>query len=241
MLRDAVHMGDQVEADIRRGSTGREIPSAQADLVGEIKSWLCSDLAVWTNHPLSSKFLKEINTRELQQSSCSSLEAFRMQWVEGTPTCERMGAPEPGQTPAGRYNEKGCPALYLSLEYDGARREIKNFGASPREALWVQKYNLPLKKLSVVDVRVQGDVDWFGTVFDYCETAERANNSSSPYPCSRRIAALVRQAGYDCMLIPGVRGDRDGRYTNAVVFNFGSHRGCDWQMGNPEQVIFTVN
>ncbi len=159
-----------------------------------------------------------------------------MQWVEGVPARDRMGAPDENNASAGRYNDESRPVLYLSLEYDGALQEMKRAEAPSRKTLWVQKYSLPLGQLSVLDVRASGGDDWLWKAFDYCETTERSSDLSSPYPCSRRIAGLVRQAGYDCILIPGVRGDPSFRYTNVVVFNFGLHRGCDWQVGKPEEV-----
>lgn len=222
-------------ADINRGATGREISSDQADLFDEIMAWLRSSGPNWEKHSLTGQFRNELATRKLPRASCSFQQAFRMRWVEGTPTRVRMGAPEADITPAGRYNEVGCPALYLSLEYHGALREMENAQASSWEALWVQKYSIPLNQLSVVDIRANGVDDWIGMVFDCCETTERIVDPKDPYPCSRRIASLVKQAGYDCMLIPGVRGDQNTRYTNAVVFELGTHRGWDWQVGDPER------
>jgi len=225
-------------ADLNRGATGREISSAHADLGDEIDAWLHSDTADWDQHPLTGRFRNELVTHKLSQVSCSFQRAFRMQWVEKPPNCSRMGAPDKSITQAGRYNEPEDPVLYLSLECCGALREMQNTEAPSGTALWVQEYELPLDQLSVVDIRAKAVDDWLGTIFDRCETRERTIDPSNPYPCSRRIAALVKQAGYDCMLIPGVRGDPDGQYTNAVVFTLGLHRGHDWQVGKPKEVIF---
>jgi hypothetical protein len=227
---------DQVAADIRRGATGREISSAQADLFDEIKAWLHSDAADWNQHPLTDRFRNELVIHKLPQVSCSFQRAFRMQWVEGTPNCSRMGAPDQRITQAGRYNEPKDPVLYLSLEHCGALREMQNTEKPSGASLWVQEYKLPLDQLSVVDIRAKTVDDWLGTVFDYCEIHERTIDPRNPYSFSRRIAALVKQAGYDCMFIPGVRGDPEGRYTNAIVFTLGPHHGRVWQVGKPEEV-----
>lgn len=237
-MMGGISIHDEVLADIIRGATGRGISSAQLDLFGEIKAWLHSDAADWDQHPLTGHFRNQLVTRELPRVSCSFQPAFRMQWVKGTPNHSRMGAPDQSITQAGRYNEPKDPVLYLSLEYCGALREMQNTEKPSGAALWVQEYKLPPGQLSVMDIRANAVDDWLGTVFDYCETDERTIDPSNPYPCSRRIAALVKQAGYDCMLIPGVRGDPDGRYTNAVIFKVGLHRGRDWQVGEPKEVIF---
>jgi RES domain-containing protein len=226
--------------DIKRGATDRDISSAQADLTDDIKSWLLSDEVGWHKHPLTDQFLSALaryENRDLRQLPCGPQDAFRMQWVVGKPTATRMGAPEESQAPAGRYNEQHVPVLYLCLQYQGAIREMERPNSQSREALWLQKYRLPLDELSVLDVRATGGDNWVRTVFDYCETSERERDSDKPYPCSRRIAGLVKRAGYNCMLVPGVRGDPTFHYTNAIVFQFGLHRGCKWQVGSPEPVF----
>lgn len=68
-------------------------------------------------------------------------------------------------------------------------------------------------------------------VFWLCETAcgDGWNPAQPTFQFSQQVAEFVRAAGFDGMLVPGVRGREDRRYSNLVLFTHAGWRG--WLRG----------
>jgi RES domain-containing protein len=193
----------------------------------QIEAWLELPDAEWLADPSTHCFKNALNTGR-EYDSRLELTAYRLQWVTGIPDRMRMAAPE--KPSVGRYNNEGQPVLYTSLDATGAFFEMQAGGPSEYHRLWLQEYRIPVTGMRILDARPAAtENDIVDLAFDYCETTERVH----PYYGSRRIASLVRALGFDGILVPGVRGGRECRYTNFVVFNLGQHRGFDWQIGEP--------
>jgi hypothetical protein len=126
-----------------------------------------------------------------------------------------MGPPPPNAAPAGRYNEAGRPALYLTDRPEAAALEARGDGH-----LFVQLFIVPAKELQILDavpVERPGFVDSVFDAAEECGLDGRSGPSDLSFP--RLVARLARQAGYDGMRVPGVRGSIELRYTNLVVFD----------------------
>lgn len=234
MAEDSVVIGDLVSADIRRGATGRYIRSHDLDSGPKLEAWLDTSLAQFDAHPLTRSFRNDLALCRTEFPPSGQL-AFRVQAVcladEGRPDAMRLAAPPPARASCGRYNEARAPALYLSECECGAVSELR-CRAADQVLFWAMRYCIPPCG-PIADIRPHAaGADWIAAVFDLCETVER--DADRTYPRSRRLAALVRGAGFDGLMVPGVRGDpaRIANHWNLVVFD-PEECGVRWQVGDP--------
>lgn len=124
-----------------------------------------------------------------------------------------------------------APALYLSECECGAVSELRR-RAGDQMLFWAMRYCIPPRG-PIADIRPHAaGAEWVAAAFDLCETVER--DADQAYSRSRRLAALVRGAGFVGLMVPGVRGDpaRIANYWNLVAFD-PQERGMRWQVGDP--------
>lgn len=116
-----------------------------------------------------------------------------------------------------RYNEIGVIALYLCDCERGVRREVK-WRSDPR--LFLQQYEIPLNALRLADFSSADLNNFARAVFEVAENCfVEGRAGRSDYIFSQAVGQLVREAGFEGMLVPGVRGDQDFKYRNVVIFD----------------------
>jgi hypothetical protein len=138
-----------------------------------------------------------------------------------------MGPPLPAKASAHRYNRAGAPVLYLCDSVGGVRREL---GADVDE-LYIQRFSVPVNDLHVADLTA---VELPEVIRGAFYTAELIGVMGLRTPLetfafSQALAEMIAGAGFDGMLVPGVRGEREARYTNLVVFHFDNWRSWSLQ------------
>ena len=115
------------------------------------------------------------------------------------------------------YNEIGVVALYLCDCERGVHREVKQ-RSDPR--VYLQEYDIPLDKLRLADFSSAHLDNFTRAVFEAAEDCcIESYAGPSDYRFSQVVGQLVREANYDGMLVPSVRGDQDFRFRNVVIFD----------------------
>ena len=142
-----------------------------------------------------------------------AIRAYRGRALDQTgphPTSLDMGPPKPHQTDDnGRYNRRGCPALYLCDSEYGVQREFLG-----EASLFVQEYEIAIQDIRIADLRSLTPDSFICGVLWYAEMAGRDGYPSRIF--SQTIADIVGQH-FDGMAIPGVRGEQDQTYSNIVM------------------------
>jgi hypothetical protein len=131
---------------------------------------------------------------------------------------KQMGPPCPGGQPPGRYNSAlGDNVLYLADSKEGVLAELK---PKSGERTFFQWYRIPATSLQIGDFASSELSDFMTAVFDYAENEGRCcdEKKNSEWPFSQALAKLIRQSGFDGIIVPGVRGSADRKYKNINVF-----------------------
>jgi len=155
--------------------------------------------------------------RQLLQSlglaAASTFEApvFRGRFFSNPPgSFQDFGPPPPASR--GRYNAQGVPALYLCSSVNGVIREL---GPPPPGCrLWIQRFQI-LPELRMADARELAIDSLAAAVFWLIESGR--DRSLSPPRLGERVGQLIGTE-YDGLIVPGVRGEPNELYWNAVVF-----------------------
>jgi hypothetical protein len=211
---------------LKEGHTGRTVTAADEYVRAE----------AWAKQETQEELLSHGGYREFQGLLLGvqilggpALPCFRGRRELGfnakAPACGEMGPP-----PGGRYD--GPRSLYLCRSDYGVNRELKE-----REGpLYIQRYCIPTDQLRLADFVQLEERSFINAVFKFCEDAnllKRANPTTlhayyKSYLFSQTVARLVREAGFDGMVVRGVHGenvqDEQGQwcpkhYSNVVVFN----------------------
>ena len=208
-----------------RGSSARGIRGAtytgrSIDVEGrypEAKNWL-------ENYEASQGELSQLE-RELLESLglavAAAFEAplFRGRFLSSPPgSFQDFGPPPPDRARQGRYNAEGVPALYLCSSVNGVMREL---GPPPPGCrLWIQRFRI-LPELRMADARQLTIDSLAAAVFWLIESGR--DRSSPPPRLGQRVGQIIG-ADFDGLVVPGVRGEPNELYWNAVVFR----PGCRW-------------
>jgi hypothetical protein len=179
---------------------------------GEVDAW-SRDLGL-RSVPLFRRVRDALH--ECPTVSGETIVGFRGRTIPSrTPKRSDFGPPPPSVTPANRYNFSGAPALYLCTVREAVGREL------PAVAdVWVQRFEIPLADLRVVDLRspkvrsdpLVGSVMW---------AADLAGDDGQPSQDFTRLVASIVAEAFDGMLLSGVRGDSTFLYSNLVLFRPG--------------------
>jgi len=124
--------------------------------------------------------------------------------------------------------------LYLATSASGVVRELCS--ELPPVDLYCQNYRLPLGVLRVVDFSSPDLENFVHIAFDYAEYGLGSGGiNDREYGFSQVLAEIVEAAGYEGMIVPGVRGTPDDRYCNVVLFSAESWK--EWVEGEPFLLI----
>jgi RES domain-containing protein len=130
-----------------------------------------------------------------------------------------VGPPTTDAAADGRYNRQHTPALYLADSVEGVRLEC----SAPR--LCVQEFRIDQRGLKLADLSSPLVPNVLAAAFDMAESSCVPRRAGRPdYAFSQLLATFVQKAGFDGMVVPGVRGTTSQRYRNIVVF-----RCADWR------------
>ena len=196
--------------------TGRH--TVANELHADVQRWAMS--SNYETHELYAKFLDLLKKSPLYTSE--KFIGFRGRRFDSANKPSRLDmGPPPAQDARGqRYSKQNYPALYLSETKAGVLREPIS-GSDP---LWIQKFVIPIATLRIADFRVENTSELATQVFWFAEHAGEAS-VMPPIEFSQFVASLVARQ-FDGMLVPGIRGDREYRYSNLVVLK----RVDEWKM-----------
>ena len=179
-------------------------------------------------YPVAKEWLENYETspgerpeleRQLVQSlglaAASTYDApfFRGRFFSTTPgSFQDFGPPPPDRASRGRYNAQGVSALYLCSSVIGVIREL----ATPPKGcrLWIQRFQI-LPELRMADARELAIDSLAAAVFWLIESGR--DRSLPPPRLGERVGQLIGTE-YDGLIVPGVRGEPNELYWNAVVF-----------------------
>jgi hypothetical protein len=138
---------------------------------------------------------------------------FRGRFFRNPPgSFHKFGPPPPDRASRGRYNAQGIPALYLCSSVNGVMRELAT--PPPGRRLWIQRFQI-LPELRMADARELAIDSLAAAVFWLIESGR--DRSLSPPRLGERVGQLIG-TDYGGLIVPGVRGEPNDLYWNAVVF-----------------------
>jgi hypothetical protein len=220
-----VVIGNKVTAGhaLTCGDTGRLIEGGtpeQQKQEGLILDWLkYISNEECLAHLAASKFCSLIHNNPIIKDRCLVLSRGRNIATEMAPTVKPKGFGPPEETKPGRYSIASNPVLYLSTSEQGVFYELKSY-QKPGQTLFCQKYNLPTNELKIADFSPNNIDNFIQLVFYYAERGLRNGTiDKGDYVFSQVVAELVKKSGFDGMVIPGVRGTVNHRYSNIVIFD----------------------
>jgi len=200
----------------RHGHTGREVRCNEQ----------YAGIREWAELPTRAQQLRDPKAKQFRECVLSArtvggqcLVCFRGRFIRrGYPHgAESIGPPCRQQAAAGRYNKEGEPVLYLCDTEDGVKRE---FGVQKKRGrLFCQRFSIPISALRIADFRGGDPNSMTSQVFSIAEDCGVQGRGPDSYTFSQTVAEIVRQARFDGMVIPGVRGDRERHYCNVVIFD----------------------
>ncbi len=197
-----------------RGILGATYTGRSIDVEGGYpvaKEWL-------ENYETSSGQRPELERQLIESlglAAASTFEApvFRGRFFRKPPgSFHKFGPPPPHRAKRGRYNAQGVPALYLCSSVNGVMRER----ATPKPGcrLWIQRFQI-LPELRMADARELAIDSLAAAVFWLIESGR--DRSLLPPRLGERVCQLIG-TDYDGLIVPGVRGEPNELYWNAVVF-----------------------
>jgi hypothetical protein len=177
----------------------------------DAKKWLDDyETSCGANPTLEHQLLQSLR---IAPSSTSCVPLFRGRFFGSPPNSSQdFGPPSPAHACRGRYNGKAVPALYLCSSVTGVKKEL---GAPPPGyTLWTQRFQIS-PEIRMADARELAIDSFAAAVFWLIESGR--DRLLAPPQLGQRIGQLIG-AEYDGLLVPGVRGEPNQLYWNAVVF-----------------------
>ena len=228
-LTGNVKVSGTVDRVIGRSHTGRSIPAGEDYSLAQEWGSLGS-MNELLSHTAAARFRAELAFTPTVGGS--NLLCVRGRVDGSTITSWQNMGPEDPPKRGGRYNAPGVIALYLCDSKDGVLRELKPISG---QRVFLQDYRIPLDELRLADCSSGNLKDFMKAVFDRAESCPvEGRVESSDYMFSRAVGQLVREADFEGMRVPGVRGDREFQYQNVVVFD--KHR--RWELWSCQDAGF---
>ena len=203
-----------VDRVIGRSHTGRSIPAGEDYSLAQ--EWgTRGSMDELLSHTAAARFRAELASTPTVGGS--NLLCVRGRDDDSKITSWQNMGPEDPPERGGRYNAPGVIALYLCDSKDGVLRELKPI---PGRRVFLQDYEIPLDELRLADCSSGDLTDFMKAVFDRAERCSvEGHVESSNYMFSQVVGQLVREAAFEGMLVPGVRGVPGFQYRNVVVFD----------------------
>ena len=199
---------------VNRGHTGRSTPvGVDYRLVEEWSK--AGSREQLMSHQAANRFRTELNS--VATVGGGSVECVRGRLDDGTIASWRdMGPPPPSCAVGGRYAPSGAVVLYLC---DSAPAVFRELSPADNGRVFLQEYVLRTDSLRLADFTPARLDEFVKAVFDVAENSSLEGRVGPVgYTFSQVVGDLVRQAGFDGMVVPGVRGAPHFQYRNVVVF-----------------------
>jgi len=112
------------------------------------------------------------------------------------------------------------PLVPLRSTCDCVEGVLRELAPKPGTRIFLQDYRFSPSALRLADVSSVHLTDFVKAVFDQAENSSvEGRVSPSGYAFSQIVGQLVLEAGFEGMVVPGVRGDPNLQYRNIVVFD----------------------
>lgn len=218
---------DEIIDNVERYSTSRKL-NFSAEIYAEVSTWFQeTEVEKFKTHKVADKFksaLENLTPIDLNSLVCNF---YRGRWLKSkvTPNFNDFGPP-PCSCLAknGRYNMNGQPVLYLSSSIDGVHFECASSCkkcSTPLSSSELRCVSLDMSGSGLKIVNLIENNSLLNIALDFCELIKECNkcDNINHYIKSQIISSFVKNAGYDGMLTPGVRGNGTIKYNNLVIFN----------------------
>lgn len=207
---------------VTRGHTGRSVPVGKDYRLVEQWSKAESKEQI-ESHPACDRFRAEVNS--VRALTGDALHCIRGRIDDGTIVDWRQMGPPTSCGQGSRYAASGVGVLYLCDSIGGVHREL-NPGEGTK--IFLQEYMLRSSGLRLGDLAASDLTEFVKAVFDVAEnSAVEGRVGPTTFLFTQVVARIVREAGFDGMVVPGVRGTTDFKYRNVVVFD-AKNRWAEW-------------
>lgn len=202
--------GSSTQSVLGATYTGRSI-----DVEGrypELKSWV-------EKYEASQEELPQLERELLQSLAPAEAKAlavplFRGRFLTSPPGSFRdFGPPPSDRAPRGRYGAPGVPPLYLCSSEEGVARESGH--PPPGCTLWIQRFRIR-PEFRMADARELAIDSLAAAMFWVVESGRE--HASPPPMLGQRVGQIIAVT-FDGLIVPGVRGEPNELYWNAVVFH----------------------
>lgn len=187
-----------------------------------VTEWACAEsVGAMLTHRGADRFSDLMRLQP--QTAHGTIRGFRgrlREQIGGEPSPFDFGPPPADITTLFRYNEDRCPVLYLASTPEGVWAEVNHHRGS--RTLSCQEFFVDVSTMRILDASWRELHNFLHLAWDMAERPELPE-----YKFSRTLAKLVRAAGFQGMLVPGVQGKLESRYSNLVMFDPES-RWHDW-------------
>lgn len=216
IVSEAAKASCETLVSITRAKTARCIKYSneiEHDASRKVEDWFqCVSANEFRSHPSANMFRKKI---ELLPNVIISIPAFRGRRFDKKDFYNKLefGPPPLKYAKSNRYSTEFEPALYLSDSTYGVHAELKE-SIDTEPFLFCQKYHINSSAIDIVDLSSRTLSPLVSQAFDKSEL----NIDQGSYWKSHIIAELVKQAGFNGMIVPGVRGTQNNHYRNIIIF-----------------------
>lgn len=232
---DSVVGTDELVSSVTRGATGRTtnfLSNAQYAEERSVLRWLESPDK--GSHYAADIFQNLIKNAEVLEEP--TLMAYRGKFIDSLDPCPMSDSFGPTLR-AGRYNSEKVPTLYLSASRQGVAAELDHLKATDK-ILYCQDYAVPTAELRIANFASPNVSNFVQIAFDSAEHASHPGATDKRnYLFSQKLAQIVVKTGFSAMLVPGVRGSQNNRYTNLVVFSPGERWKSWYCSDSPPAII----
>lgn len=200
---------------VTRGHTARSVTAGPDYYFAE--EWSkCSEGDQMESHPACKMFLTEL--RSIPAASGIPLQCVRGRLQNDRPIEGWLDMGPPNQPIASRYNSSDEVALYLADSEKGVLRELR---PDRGKILFLQNYRIDPSLYRIADFSAENLSEFVASIFDFTESSNVVNRGfgRSDWSFSQLVGRLVKEAAFDGMIVPGVRGDNNFQYCNVVMFD----------------------
>ena len=210
---------DEISCTITRARTGRSVSfrSSEEKRIDSLAApWFAaSNESEFRAHPAAQQFAEAAGNAPLATVRINCYRG-RLFTTDSVTDPFEFGPPPRTDAGHGRYNAAGNSALYLASTVVGVAAELARHRRDGMY-LFCQSFSVALQALRVANLAAADIMPIFKICFDYSEQ----ELAPEKYFKSQVLAELISCAGFNGFLVPGVRGFKENRYQNLVLFDPG--------------------
>jgi len=215
-LTGSVEASATVRRDIVDCRTGRSVPASEGWSLAQEWSRLDS-MEKLLSHIAAARLRAELASESMPRVAGGIRLCVRGRVDDSKITSWLNMGPQDPPVCGGRYNSPGVIALYLCDSKNGVLRELD---PKPGACVFLQEYEIPSQEVRLADCSSDDLTDFMEAVFFMAERcSSECPGEPSDYMFSQVVGQLVRETGFEGVLVPGTRGDGDFRYRNLGIFD----------------------